>query len=350
MICNSFYKDPLTGMANFFGLLECDIENSCGDKGAIVVIDIVKLSIVNRDYGKEVGDIYIKKLAEIISYTLVKHNCSTDKVKGYRYGGDEFLLVFPGEVDLNINDIVKEVDDSLRKEMIQYGIPYGGIRSAVWFYDEKIPSVIEILKQSSLVMAKVRTDKEIISELPEWADNLIEKMMFKVSDTLSLLREVNTLAMNDEISGLPNHRAASLHLNEVIEEYNLMKKPFSLLFIDGDNLKRYNDRGYEYGNKMIRELGVLITDALRRDDKVFRWLSGDEFMIVLRDTIREGAFKIGERIREQVENKTNHWEYPVTVSIGVASCPEDGIKLAEIIAEAEGANALAKRSGKNCVL
>ena len=350
MICNNFYKDPLTGMVNFFGLLEFDIENSCGEKGAIVVIDVVKLSIVNRDYGKETGDIYIKKLAEIINFTLAKHNCSGDKVKGYRYGGDEFLLVFPGETDFNISGITKEIDDSLRKEMMQYEIPYGGIRSAIWYYNEKITSVIELLKQSSLVMAKVRADKEIISELPEWADSLIEKMMLKVRDTLSLVHQVNILAMNDEISGLPNHRAASLYLNEVIEEFNLMKKPFSLLFIDGDNLKRYNEHGYECGNKVIKDLGGLISDALRRDDKVFRWLSGDEFMVVLRDTYRDGAFKIGERIRSQVESKTKHWEYPVTVSIGIASCPEDGVNLDEIIGEAERANALAKRSGKNCVL
>jgi len=350
MVCNNLYKDPLTGMTNLFGLLECNIENICSENGAVVVIDIIKLSFVNRDFGKQIGDVYIKNVADIINSTLSHHNDDFGKLSAYRYGGDEFLLIFPGKDKLNINELTKEINSVLKEKMLEYGVEYAGIRTAAWFYNEKITSVNELLKNSSLVMAKSRTDKEIISEIPEWADDLIEKMLFRVKDTLQLLQEVNTLAMNDEISGLPNHRAATLHLNEVFEEYNVLKKPFTILFIDGDNLKKYNNIGYEYGNKMIRDLSTLITEALRHDDKVFRWLSGDEFVVTLRDTNRDIAFKVAERIRAYVEEKTEEWQYPITVSIGLANCPEDGVKLDQIISKSEAANAFAKRTGKNRVV
>jgi len=350
MVCNNLYKDPLTGMTNLFGLLECNIENICGEKGTVIVVDIIKLSYVNRDYGKQVGDIYIKNVAEIINSTLSQHSDALGQISAYRYGGDEFLLIFPGKEKLCIHELTSEINISLREKMVEYGIEYAGIRTAAWFYNEKITEVNKLLKHSSLVMAKSRTDKEIISEIPEWADDLIEKMLFRVKDTLQLLQEVNTLAMNDEISGLLNHRAARLHLNEAFEEYNLLKKSFTILFIDGDNLKNYNNIGYEHGNKMIRELSTLITEALRHDDKVFRWLSGDEFLVVLRDTNRDIAFKVAERIRIYVEEKTAEWQYPITVSIGIANCPEDGVKLEQIIPKAEAANAFAKRTGKNRVI
>lgn len=350
MVCNNLYKDPLTGVTNLFGLLECNIENICGENGAVVVVDIIKLSLVNRDYGKQTGDIYIKNVAEIINSTMAQHSDDYGNISAYRYGGDEFLLIFPGKEKVGIRELTNEVNCALKEKMVEYGIEYAGIRTAAWFYNEKITTVNKLLKHSSIVMAKSRTDKEIISEIPEWADDLIEKMLFRVKDTLHLLQEVNTLAMNDEISGLPNHRAATLHLNEVFEEYNVLKKPFTILFIDGDNLKKYNDLGYGCGNKMIRDLSTLITEALRHDDKVFRWLSGDEFVVILRDTSRDLGFKVAERIRSYVEEKTEEWQYPITVSIGIANCPEDGVKLDQIISKSEAANAFAKRTGKNRVV
>jgi diguanylate cyclase (GGDEF)-like protein len=183
----------------------------------------------------------------------------------------------------------------------------------------------------------------------ERADKMIERMLSRVKETLQLLQNSNKLAFSDDISQLPNHRAANLYLEEAAEDYYLYRKPYSVLFIDGDNLKRYNDLGYQQGNNMIRKLGKLITDSIRSSDKVCRWLSGDEFIVILKDTEKPAAYKLAERIRKKVELETINWEYAVTISIGVAECPSDGVDMESIVKKAEKANTLAKRSGKNRV-
>jgi diguanylate cyclase (GGDEF)-like protein len=134
-----------------------------------------------------------------------------------------------------------------------------------------------------------------------------------------------------------------------LEGYKSDKNGFSLLFIDGDDLKRYNKVSYETGNDMIKRLSGIIVETLRNEDKIFRWLSGDEFLIVLKETNEVKAIRIAERIRQAVEEQTKTWIYPVTISIGISSYPKDGCCITELIDKAEKANGFAKDAGKNRV-
>jgi len=199
-------------------------------------------------------------------------------------------------------------------------------------------------------MFETSEDRQMNIELPRWADHMIEYLLARVKDTVHLLQKSNSLALNDEISQLPNHRAATLYLKDVFEEYCMNQTKFSILFVDGDNLKRYNDYGYHCGNEMIRNLGELITSSIRHSDRVFRWLSGDEFLIVLKDISKKTAYIMAERIRNHVEKATKSWRYPVTVSIGVANCPIDGTDMNTVLDKAVSSNRQAKKSGKNCVM
>ena len=129
----------------------------------------------------------------------------------------------------------------------------------------------------------------------------------------------------------------------------LIKEPFSILFIDGDNLKQYNTLSYQRGNLMIRDLGRLIADQLRRGDFLARWFSGDEFLVILPRADRAEALRVGERLRSKVEKTTRKWPFPITISVGVATYPIDGSTMEELLVKAEKANALAKKEGKNKV-
>ena len=346
----NLYIDPLTGMNNLFNLLECDMKSTFGDKGTIIYIDIKDLMAVNNSYGRHIGDIYIKSLGDSINNVLSRYSTSTDIIKTYRVGGDEFLIYFASDNKYNLNDLILNIDSKLKQKMSQYNIDNIGIHAAIWSYSSKISSVSSLLKQCKISMNKSIMNEQVNTELPSWADEMIEWMFYRVKETLQLLQQSNSIALSDEISKLPNHRAANLYLNAILEQHRLFKKPFSVLFIDGDNLKNYNNLGYKYGNDMIRNLGSLISDSMRHNDKVFRWLSGDEFLVVLNETCKDDAYSIAERIRKHVEVKTSDWEYPITISVGVANYPVDGDDLDSVIAVSENANIQAKKSGKNCVL
>lgn len=73
---------------------------------------------------------------------------------------------------------------------------------------------------------------------------------------------------------------------------------------------------------MIEGLSKIISSSIRENDKVFRWLSGDEFLVILGDTELEEALNIAERVRYSVEQNTKDWKYPITISVGVANCPK----------------------------
>ena len=139
-------------------------------------------------------------------------------------------------------------------------------------------------------------------------------------------------------------------MEEELAGFSRNDRPFSILLVDGDRLKEYNSTlGYQAGNEMIRDLGGAIVRAVRDGDFVGRWLMGDEFLVVLRRTSRKIAYGVAERIRRTVMESSKKWPLPITVSIGVASCPEDGRTSETLVEAAEKANAAAKLGGRNRV-
>jgi len=100
---------------------------------------------------------------------------------------------------------------------------------------------------------------------------------------------------------------------------------------------------------MIRDLGQLLGERLREGDILTRWLSGDEYLIILKGAGRNDARMIADRLRRHVARLTGDWPIPITVSIGVASAPEDGYTVERLIQTVEQRAAEAKRAGKDCV-
>lgn len=336
-------------MSNFFALLECDLDSTFGDSGTIYYIDIVNLSGVNEKFGRDTGDAYIRNLSEIINMEILYKIPEALKVAVFRSGGDEFIIRLPAELSLGSEKIERKINLELAERMNIIGVEGAGIRFSILEYTSKISSVYELLRECNIAMFKIRGEEKFEGDLPLWADWLIISMLKKVKETLNLLQYSNSLALEDEISKLPNHRAATIYLDELYNEFIRNKTTFSILFIDGDNLKKYNGLGYQYGNEMIRSIGKTITGVLRHEDKVFRWLSGDEFLVVLQDTGKQNAYVLAERIRAQVEKAAKSWKYPVTISIGISNCPADGQDLDTVLLKSETANYEAKKSGKNCV-
>jgi diguanylate cyclase (GGDEF)-like protein len=191
---------------------------------------------------------------------------------------------------------------------------------------------------------------EQLAALPPWAAARLAALAEANQDLARRLEIAETLARHDDISGLPNHRAGVTILERTLIRHRRDQQPFAVLFIDGDNLKRYNELGYDAGNRMIARLARTLADHLRPTDSIARWLSGDEFLVVLPGADGTGAEAAAERLRAAVEVEFTGAAIPVTVSIGVARFPDDGHTPRTLIDRAVASNALAKRAGKNRVV
>jgi diguanylate cyclase (GGDEF)-like protein len=138
-----------------------------------------------------------------------------------------------------------------------------------------------------------------------------------------------------------------------IERYKRTHEPVSFLMLDVDNFKQVNTRcGHPVGDLVLSTIGHLLEDQLRQIDIVSRY-GGDEFGIILPDTIGEHARLTAERLRSLVADHDFAAECPelgdikITVSIGGAICPEDAATKETLIEKADRALASAEHAGKN---
>ena len=123
------------------------------------------------------------------------------------------------------------------------------------------------------------------------------------------------------------------------------KNSFALLLCDLDHFKKVNDtRSHQFGDEILKATGQAIQDATRDVDFVFRW-GGDEFVVILLVADREGIIDAGERIRERIIALGEEKEFPLDLSIGVASFPEHGDNSNHLIRLADRALYIAKKRG-----
>lgn len=117
--------------------------------------------------------------------------------------------------------------------------------------------------------------------------------------------------------------------------------------IDGDELKKYNNKGYAAGDDVIRKINTTLSTALRPNDFLGRWRMGDEFIVILPFTNVDQAVVVAERLRASIEYASQEWLYPTSVSIGIAYYPKHGYTANELLESAEAALKEAKADGKN---
>ncbi len=166
------------------------------------------------------------------------------------------------------------------------------------------------------------------------------------------LNRAKLLSETDELTGIFNMRGFVAIANRLFAQAQRYDRPASLLMVDSDNLKQVNDQhGHEAGNRLLQHLVKAVQSQLRFTDVPARY-GGDEFVVMLPDTPARGALEVAERMRRAVEEapfSTDAGRVPSTVSIGVASYPEDGRSMDALLARADRALYLAKEGGKNRV-
>jgi len=167
------------------------------------------------------------------------------------------------------------------------------------------------------------------------------------------LNRAKLLSETDDLTGLYNMRGFVVIANRLFAQAQRYGRAASFLMVDSDSLKQVNDSyGHETGNRLLQHLVKSMQGHLRATDVAARY-GGDEFVIMLPDTPARGAMEVAERIRNAVETTpfaTENGRAPSTVSIGVASFPEDGRSIEALLARADRALYEAKAAGRNRVV
>ncbi|HYS69423.1 MAG TPA: diguanylate cyclase [Gemmatimonadaceae bacterium] len=158
--------------------------------------------------------------------------------------------------------------------------------------------------------------------------------------------ELELLSTTDSLTGLSNHRSLMKRLDDEVARFRKEKRGFSVLVGDVDHFKQYNDAfGHPAGDEVLQTIAEIMRDSTRKVDCCARY-GGEEFVIVLPDTAAADALDTAEHIRARVAAKKFSGR-KMTLSIGVATFPEDADDAESIIAVADEALYQAKREGRD---
>jgi diguanylate cyclase (GGDEF)-like protein len=173
-------------------------------------------------------------------------------------------------------------------------------------------------------------------------------------ENAQLHQKTEELTIVDDLTDLYNFRYFSRKLGAEVMRAERYHLPLSLIMLDIDWFKRCNDTyGHLFGNMVLKDLARRTKDSVREVDVVCRY-GGEEFAVILPQTRKADAQMIGERIRRSVESADFVSEFKdarvkITVSLGIASFPENGRTVKELIERVDQALYLAKGRGKNLV-
>jgi diguanylate cyclase (GGDEF)-like protein len=169
-----------------------------------------------------------------------------------------------------------------------------------------------------------------------------------------LYKLTKRMAITDELTGLNNYRFMLQRLDDEIERARRFGRNLSLLMLDADDFKLFNDtQGHVAGDVALSELANVMQSAVRDIDVVCRY-GGEEFAILLPETDADGAFVAAEKVREAVASHSfsdadGGKIERITVSVGSATFPQPAADREELLRQADDALYVAKRTGRNRV-
>jgi diguanylate cyclase (GGDEF)-like protein len=212
----------------------------------------------------------------------------------------------------------------------------------------------EVFPSSALLVVRsVENGKVVTRENSVPITNLASEAGLAL-EVVSLYDSMKIMAVTDGLTGLYNHREFYQSLRRELERARRYRHTLSLLMIDVDDFKRFNDRfGHPAGDFALRKIADLLRKCARTTDIIARY-GGEEFAVILPESTPGGALMVAERIKTEVaeHNFIPNANEPVhlTVSIGVYSSEKGEVSEDQMVSLADEASYVAKKSGKNQVV
>lgn len=218
--------------------------------------------------------------------------------------------------------------------------------------------------QTKLKMTSTQSKLENMEIKAKDMENLNKKLEAQIVETVKVqknlrasIKKLESLSTMDELTGIANRRSFDIQINNEWKRCMREAIPLSIFVIDIDYFKRFNDTyGHIAGDTCLKKVARVLKDSLRRSGDFIARYGGEEFFVILPNTDRDGAYALGELLREKVEGlqilieKSDFSKY-VTISLGIATIiPTENSSLFKFIDTADLALYKAKQQGRNMVV
>jgi diguanylate cyclase (GGDEF)-like protein/putative nucleotidyltransferase with HDIG domain len=215
-----------------------------------------------------------------------------------------------------------------------------GIRSIVY-----LPLMVKNEAIGSLTIASRKANTYTPVQV-----RLLERLASQIAmpvENSQLYAKAEERARIDQLTNLFNRRHFDERIKQEIDRHSRYRSMLSLILLDLDFFKAYNDtQGHMAGDKVLELIGQLLNGAIRNADIAFRY-GGDEFAVILPQSATNDAFIVAERIRGKIANEMNKKNISITASLGLASWPTDGVTADELVRVTDRALYYAKETGGN---
>lgn len=177
-----------------------------------------------------------------------------------------------------------------------------------------------------------------------------EKHSIVIINDLSEEVQYKYEARTDPLTGLANRRTINDQLDQALARFKRQNTPLSVCLFDIDYFKAVNDKyGHLVGDEILQKVAEILTLHMRQTDFLGRW-GGEEFVVILEDTHKQGAVKFAEKVRSEIKQRSQHADFPtaITVSVGIALCNESD-NADSLFASADAAMYESKEKGRDRV-
>jgi len=214
-------------------------------------------------------------------------------------------------------------------------------------------TVRKILDYRGRLQEKLERQVGIKTAALDYLENIEQILGIHNKDQSLTYEQLSRMAFTDHLTGLSNFRYFNIRFEEEIKRAGRYRHLCSLLMIDIDHFKEYNDKmGHPTANLALESFARALTLEVRETDLIGRW-GGDEFAVILPETTRNEAITMAERIRDKTRSMVlparKQGSFSITVSIGVATYPRDARDSKELLSSADRALYLSKQNGRDRV-
>lgn len=218
------------------------------------------------------------------------------------------------------------------------------------FTEDRVELIRLLAAQASVAIENAR----LYSQVQDYSHTLEAKVAERTAELEKANKALQRLADRDGLTGVANRRYGDAYLQDTWRRLRREQQPLSVIMLDVDHFKRFNDNyGHQMGDDCLTKVATTLQSQLQRSSDMVVRYGGEEFMLILPNTDRNGAIRVGEKVRLaiaalSIEHKHSTASDHVTISVGCATGIPDGNNSSEeLIFAADQALYTAKQAGRN---